>query len=106
MPKSSILEVSLFNLKKQVRASLFTIFVALSFSNANSFAQEEKETLSQRLDRLEKQNEELSKALKERLSSTPSASSKEDVDNLLHKNPAETPVKNVLALPAMGVDMA
>ena len=106
MPKSSILEVSVFNLKKQFCASIFAIFVVLSFLNANSFAQEEKETLSQRLDRLEKQNEELSKALKERLSSTPSASSKEDVDNLLHKNPAETPVKNVLALPAMGVDMA
>ena len=104
MPKSSILEVSLFNLKKQFCTSLFTIFVALSFLNANSFAQEEKETLSQRLDRLEKQNEELSKALKERLSSTPSASSKEDADNLLLKNPAETPVKNVLALPAMGFD--
>ena len=106
MPKSSILEVSLFNLKKQFCTSLFTIFVALSFLNANSFAQEEKETLSQRLDRLEKQNEELSKALKERLSSTPSASSKEDIDNLLLKNPAEAPLKNVLALPAMGFDMA
>jgi hypothetical protein len=104
MPKSSILEVNLFNLKKQFCTSLFTIFVALSFLNANSFAQEEKETLNQRLDRLEKQNEELSKALKERLSSTPSASSKEDADNLLLKNPAETPVKNVLALPAMGFD--
>ena len=106
MPKSSILEVSLFNLKKQFCTSLFTIFVALSFLNANSFAQEEKETLSQRLDRLEKQNEELSKALKERLSSTPSASSKEDADNLLLKNPAEAPLKNVLALLAMGFDIA
>ena len=74
--------------------------------NANSFAKEEKETLNQRLDRLEKQNEEISKALKERLSSTPSVSSKEDVDNLLLKNPAEAPLKNVLALPAMGFDMA
>ena len=106
MPKSSILEVSLFNLKKQFCTSLFAIFIALSFLNSNTFAQEEKETLNQRLDRLEKQNEELSKALKERLSSTPSASLKEDVDNLLIKNPAEAPVKNVLALPAMGVDMA
>ena len=106
IPKDLILELRVLNLKKKVRASLFAIFIVLSFLNTNTFAQEEKETLSQRLDRLEKQNEELSKALKERLSSTPSASSKEDVDNLLHKNPAETPVKNVLALPAMGVDMA
>jgi len=89
---------------KQFCASIFSIFIAFAFLNANTFAQEEKETLNQRLDRLEKQNEELSKALKERLSSTPSASSKEDVDNLLLKNPAETPVKNVLALPAMGVE--
>ncbi|MBJ7306102.1 MAG: hypothetical protein JHD26_16760 [Gemmataceae bacterium] len=96
----------MLNLKKKVRASLFAIFIVLSFLNTNTFAQEEKETLSQRLDRLEKQNEELSKALKERLSSTPSASSKEDIDNLLLKNPAEIPVKNVLALPAMGVDTA
>ena len=94
----------MFNLKKQVYASVFAIFIVLSFLNTITFAQEEKETLNQRLDRLEKQNEELSKALKERLSSTPSSSSKEDVDNLLLKNPAETPVKNVLALPAMGVD--
>jgi hypothetical protein len=104
--KVSLLEFRVFNLKKQVRASIFAIFVVLSFLNANIFAQEEKETLSQRLDRLEKQNEELSKALKERLSATPSASSKEDADNLLLKNPAETPVKNVLALPAMGFDAA
>ena len=106
IPKDLILELRVLNLKKKVRASLFAIFIALSFLNSNTFAQEEKETLNQRLDRLEKQNEELSKALKERLSSTPSASLKEDVDNLLLKNPAEAPVKNVLALPAMGVDMA
>lgn len=54
------------------RAYVCAIFVALGFLNANTFAQEEKETLNQRLDRLEKQNEELSKALKEHLSSTPS----------------------------------
>ena len=96
----------MFNLKKQFCASIFAIFIVLSFLNTITFAQEEKETLNQRLDRLEKQNEELSKALKERLSSTPSAFSKEDADNLLLKNPAEAPVKNVLALPAMGVDMA
>jgi len=104
IPKDLILEFRVLSLKKKVRASLFVIFIVLSFLNSNTFAQEEKETLSQRLDRLEKQNEELSKALKERLSSTPSASSKEDIDNLLLKNPAEIPVKNVLALPAMGVD--
>ena len=104
--KVSLLEFRVFNLKKQARASIFAIFVVLSFLNANLFAQEEKETLNQRLDRLEKQNEELSKALKDRLSSTPSASSKEDADNLLLKNPAEAPLKNVLALPAMGFDMA
>jgi hypothetical protein len=106
IPKDLILEFRVLNLKRKVRASLFVIFIVLSFLNTNTFAQEEKETLSQRLDRLEKQNEELSKALKERLSSTPSASSKEDADNLLLKNPAETPVKNVLALPAMGFDAA
>ena len=106
IPKDLILEFRVLNLKKKVRASLFAIFIVLSFLNTNTFAQEEKETLSQRLDRLEKQNEELSKALKERLSSTQSAFSKEDADNLLLKNPAEAPVKNVLALPAMGVDMA
>jgi hypothetical protein len=106
IPKDLILEFRVLNLKKQVRASIFAIFIVLSFLNTNTFAQEEKETLSQRLDRLEKQNEELSKALKERLSSTPSASSKEDADNLLLKNSAESPLKNVLALPAMGVDMA
>ncbi len=106
IPKDLILEFRVLNLKKKVRASLFAIFIVLSFLNSNTFAQEEKETLSQRLDRLEKQNEELSKALKERLSSTQSAFSKEDADNLLLKNPAEAPVKNVLALPAMGVDMA
>ena len=72
-------------LKKQVRASILLIFIVLSFLNTTIFAQEEKETLNQRLDRLEKQNEELSKALKERLSATPSVSSKEDVDNLLLK---------------------
>ena len=104
IPKDWILEFRVFNLMKQFWVRIFTIFIILSFLNAYSFAQEEKETLNQRLDRLEKQNEELSKALKERLSSTPSASSKEDVDNLLLKNPAETPVKNVLALPAMGVE--
>lgn len=95
----------MLNFMKQVRASLFAIFIVLSFLNTITFAQEEKETLNQRLDRLEKQNEELSKALKERLSTTPSASLKEDVDNLLLKNPAEIPVKNVLALPAMGFDI-
>jgi len=106
IPKDLILEFRVLNLKKHFCTSLFAIFIVLSFLNTNTFAQEEKETLSQRLDRLEKQNEELSKALKERLSSTPSASSKEDIDNLLLKNPAEIPVKNVLALPAMGVDTA
>ena len=106
IPKDLILEFRVLNLKKKVRASLFAIFIVLSFLNTNTFAQEEKENLSQRLDRLEKQNEELSKALKERLSSTLSVSSKEDVDNLLLKNPAEAPLKNVLALPAMGFDMA
>jgi len=106
IPKDLILEFRVLNLKKQVRASIFAIFIVLSFLNTNTFAQEEKETLNQRLDRLEKQNEELSKALKERLSATPSASSKEDADNLLLKNPAEAPLKNVLALPSMGVDTA
>ena len=106
IPKDLILEFRVLSLKKKVRASLFAIFIALSFLNSNTFAQEEKETLNQRLDRLEKQNVELSKALKERLSSTLSVSSKEDVDNLLLKNPAEAPLKNVLALPAMGFDMA
>ena len=101
MPKSSILEVSLFNLKKQFCTSLFAIFIALSFLNSNTFAQEEKETLNQRLDRLEKQNEEFRKLLEQK-------------NGLLYPNPAEkeltktTSLNNtladILALPTLGVE--
>jgi len=93
----------MFYFKRRAYVSVSAIFIALAFLNANTFAQEEKETLNQRLDRLEKQNEELSKALKDRLNLDSPASSKEDADNLLIKNPLDPSVKNVLALPAMGV---
>lgn len=81
----------------------FALLVFL-ITNNSVFAQEEKETLSQRLDRLEKQNEELSKALKDRLNSTNPPATKEDADNLLIKSPMSNPVKDILSLPVMGVD--
>ena len=64
IPKDLILEFRVLNLKKKVRASLFAIFIVLSFLNTNTFAQEEKETLSQRLDRLENKTKNFPKLSK------------------------------------------
>jgi len=78
------------------------ILVVFFVSNNNVSGQEEKETLSQRLDRLEKQNEEFRKLLEQKKVSSP-VSSETDLTKPTSLN---NTLADILALPTLGVEAA
>jgi hypothetical protein len=80
----------------------FALLVFL-ITNNSVFAQEEKETLSQRLDRLEKQNEEFRKLLDQKNKVTPGISSEKDLSKTMSLT---NTLSDILALPSLGADAA